>query len=107
MAKTELVFGELSGGGEWFYQGEQGENVDFYGVTEFNASDNYLFHLTASNGSYSVALCIAVVDGVVTVAENSQPASITDISYSNGKLSINNSYTYLIRNKTIIYALGY
>lgn len=96
-----------SGGGEWFYQGYQGSNVDFYGATDFNASDNYLFRLTASGGGYSALLYIQIVDGVVTVIENSSPTNLTDISYSNGKLSITNALAGAIRNATTIYALGY
>ena len=108
MARIRANNASGGGGGEWFYQGYQGSDVDFYGATDFNASDNYLFRLTASGGGYSsVVLYIQIVDGVVTVIENSNPTYLTDISYSNGKLSITNSLTGGIRNATTIYALGY
>ena len=107
MALYRCGSGSSGGGGQWFYQGYQGSNVDFYGATEFNASDNYLFRLTASGGGYSVVIVIQIVDGVVTVIENSHSTYLTNISYSNGKLSINNSLTAGIRNATTIYALGY
>lgn len=107
MSLIKVDYGDVGGGGQWFYQGEQGSAVDFYGPTDFNASDNYLFRLTASGGGYSAVIYIQIVDGVVTEIENSHPASLTDISYSNGKLSINNALAGAIRNATTIYALGY